>query len=92
MTTDELMQRYKVEMKVKLPKIYSHELLNNLFKYPYTKIEFVLKDLQVHRNTAQKYLDSLVEQNLLSKHKLGNENYYLNDALCHLLANVNQRN
>lgn len=86
----QLMQKYKIEIKEKLPKIYSHELLNNLFKYPYTKIEFVITDLQVHRNTAQKYLDHLVEEGLISKHKIANENYYLNDALCHLLANVNQ--
>ncbi|ALA25948.1 addiction module protein [Piscirickettsia salmonis] len=85
-----LMRRYKNSVKNNLPKIYSHDLLNNLFKHPYTKIDFVTQDLQVHRNTAHKYLDQLVELNLISKHKVGNENYYLNDALCGLLANINQ--
>lgn len=85
-----LMVQYKNTVKSNLPKIYSHELLNNLFKHPYTKIDFVTQDLQVHRNTAHKYLDQLVELNLISKHKIGNQNYYLNDSLCDLLANVNQ--
>jgi Fic family protein len=85
-----LMAQYKNAVKNNLPKIYSHDLLNNLFKHPYTKIDFVVQDLQVHRNTAHKYLDQLVELKLISKHKIGNENYYLNDALCDLLGNVNQ--
>ena len=33
-------------------RFYSHDLLNNLFKYPYTKIEFVMDDLGVSRGTA----------------------------------------
>ena len=37
-------------------KFYSQDLLNNLFKHPYTKIEFIEKDLGVSRITAAKYL------------------------------------
>jgi len=51
----------------------------------------VTQDLQVHRNTAHKYLDQLVGLGLISKHKMGSENYYLNDALCDLLANINKK-
>lgn len=87
---DDLMLVYKNVMRSKRPKIYSHELLNNLFLYPYTKIEYVVEGLQVHRNTAQKYLDKLVEIELITKHRLGSENYYLNIALYELLANVNK--
>ena len=86
----ELIQEYKLIIKDKLPKIYSHELINNLFKHPYTKIEFVVNDLKIHRNTAQKYLDKLADVELITKHKLGNENFYLNNALFELLANANQ--
>ena len=81
-----LMQRYKQIIKDKLPKIYSHELINNLFMHPYTKVEFVTHDLGVHRNTASKYLHQLVNIGLLSKHKLGKDNYYLNRELYNLLA------
>ena len=80
-----LMSEYKQEIKSKLPKLYSHELINNLFKYPYTKIELLVEDLGLHRNTARKYLDQLVEIELLEKHKKGKENYYLNKKLFKLL-------
>jgi Fic family protein len=37
------------------PKIYSQDLINNLFSHPYTKIEFIQNDLGVSRITATKY-------------------------------------
>ena len=82
-----LMQTYKHTIKAKLPKIYSHELINNLFTHPYTKVEFVTHDLNIHRNTASKYLNQLVGIGLLTKHKLGKDNFYLNDKLYELLSN-----
>jgi len=81
-----LMQKTKQTIKAKLPKIYSHELINNLFTHPYTKVEFITQDLNIHRNTASKYLNQLVEIGLLSKHKLGKDNYYLNNELYALLS------
>ncbi len=86
-----LMQRHKHTLREQLPKVYSQELINNLFRHPYTKIEFVTSDLQITRKTAAKYLDEAVRIGLLSKHKLGKDNYYLNDALYELLLNVNAR-
>ena len=83
-----LMQQHKEKLRTELPKVYSQDLINNLFRHPYTKIEFVMDELIVHRNTATKYLDELVRIGLLTRHKLGKENYYLNDALYALLQNV----
>ncbi|NJM67209.1 MAG: Fic family protein [Acaryochloris sp. RU_4_1] len=83
-----LMWVMKQRMRDELPKIYSQDLLNNLFRHPYTKIEFVTDELQVHRNTAMKYLDELVRLGLLSKHRFGKENYYINDDLFELFLNV----
>lgn len=79
-----LMQRYKLKIRSELPKIYSQELLNNLFNHPYTKIEFVMNDLRVSRLTAAKYLEQIVEQGLLRKEKIGRSNYYINEALVEL--------
>jgi Fic family protein len=84
----ELMKAAKQKMRSELPKIYSQDLLNNLFRHPYTKIEFVSQELQIHRNTAIKYLDELVGIKILSKHRLGKENYYVNDDLFNLFLNV----
>lgn len=81
-----LMQKYKHEMKAKLPKLYSQDLLNNLFKYPYTKIEFIERDLSVSRSTAIRYLEELVRNEFLEKQKLGRESYYVNKSLFELLS------
>lgn len=86
-----LMQQHKDRLRNELPKIYSQDLVNNLFRHPYTKIEFVMNELQVHRNTASRYLEELVGIGLLSKHRLGKENFYLNDALFQLLLDVGGR-
>lgn len=67
-------------------KFYSQDLLNNLFKHPYTKIEFVVNDLGVSRLTAANYLNKLAEDKMLKKHKLGTGNYYVNEALFNLLT------
>lgn len=75
------MHQVKHRLRSELPRIYSQDLINNLFRHPYTKTEFVTAELMIHRNTAAKYLEALVRLGLLSKHRLGKENYYLNDAL-----------
>jgi Fic family protein len=66
-------------------RFYSQDLINNLFIHPYTKIEFVQRDLQVSRLTATKYLDALVEGGFVAKQKLGRSNYYINVALNQIL-------
>ena len=67
-------------------KFYSQDLLNNLFKHPYTKIEFLVNDLGVSRLTAASYLNKLADDKMLRKDKLGTGNYYINEALFELLT------
>ncbi|MFN8769974.1 MAG: hypothetical protein ACK5WP_03820 [Neisseriaceae bacterium] len=69
--------------------IYSKELLESIFKHPYTKIKFIENDLKVQRQIASKYLDKLVELELLNQHKMGRNNYYINHELFQLLSNAN---
>ena len=83
-----LMMQHKKKIRTELPKIYSQDLINNLFKHPYTKIDFVVQDLQVTRKTAAKYLHSLCDAGFLSEIKIGKEIYFLNNELFQLLANV----
>jgi len=73
-------------MRAELPKIYRQELLNNIFRHPYTKIEFVMKDLDVSRLTATKYLDRLAQKGFFEKRKVGRTNYYINAPLCDLFV------
>lgn len=82
----ELMQDYKLMIKQQLPKIYSQDLLNNLFKYPYTKIEYLQKGLDISRSTAIRYLDALISLGILKKKKIGRDNFFLNEALFEILA------
>lgn len=77
----DLMQHTKHRMRDECPKIYRQELLNNLFNHPYTKIEFVMSDLDISRITATKYLDELVGIGLLDKTKVGRSNFYINTPL-----------
>ncbi len=67
-------------------KFYSQDLLNNLFKHPYTKIEFIENDLGVSRITASKYLNRLAKDKVLKKQKLGTGNYYINEKLIKILT------
>lgn len=82
----ELMLNYKHKLRSNY-KFYSQDLLNNIFKHPYTKIEFVVKDLGVSRLTAANYLNKLSEDKMLRKEKLGTGNYYINEGLFTLLSN-----
>ena len=66
-----MIQAYKLKIREEKPKIYRQELLNNLFNHPYTKIEFVMNDLEVSRITATRYLDELTDIGLLQKEKVG---------------------
>ena len=81
----DLMFEYKHQLRDNY-KFYSQDLLNNLFKHPYTKIEFVVNDLGVSRLTAANYLNKLADDKILKKEKLGTGNYYINERLFELLT------
>ncbi|MDR3414302.1 MAG: Fic/DOC family N-terminal domain-containing protein [Formivibrio sp.] len=79
----------KQRMRAELPKIYKQELLNNLFRHPYTRIEYVQEDLNLRsRQTAAKYLDTLAENGFVVKHQAGRNNYYINTALVRLFLDM----
>ncbi|MBP7173899.1 MAG: Fic family protein [Cloacibacterium sp.] len=83
-----LMDEYKHKIRDKY-KFYSHDLINTLFKHPYTKIDFVERELGIHRNTASSYLNSLAndENQFLMKIKAGKSFYFVNHRLLNILKN-----
>ncbi len=83
-----IMMDYKHRIRAELPKIYSQDLLNNLFRHPYTKIESVQNDLRVSRLTAAKYLEQLTEKGFIEKHKIGRYNYYVNRPLMNIFMDI----
>ena len=85
-----LMQDTKKTLRTDFPKIYSQDLLNNLFRHPYTRIEFVMRDLRRSRPTATSYLEQLVEAGILEKHISGRDNYYINSRLIDMFLKVSE--
>jgi len=85
-----LMADYKRRLREHPSVRYSQDLLNNLFRHPYTRIEFVQADLGVTRQTAAKYLDQLAETGFVEKHQQGRNNYYINTPLIELFLRVSE--
>lgn len=79
------MQNMKILLKRDY-KFYSHDLINHLFKHPYTKIEFLMKELNISRPTAANYLNQLADDNVLVKLKQGKNNYYINHNLVNIFS------
>ncbi|NLU14097.1 MAG: Fic family protein [Gammaproteobacteria bacterium] len=86
----ELMAQTKQRMRNAVPKLYSQDLLNNLFRHPYTRIEFVQRDLNITRQTAARYLRELVKVGLLQEHSQGKHLYFINQPLVQLLLQGEQ--
>jgi Fic family protein len=87
-----LMTEFKTVLRPKFGKLYRHELLNNLFFHPYTKVEFLEKELMVSRVTANRYLSSLLETHLIDRVKIGKAYYYINIPLMNLFMSVSDNN
>ncbi len=73
------------EIKDKLPKIYSRELIDLLFYEFYTKIQYIEEGLGVSRRTSVNYLTALEREGFLVSEKLGKERIYQNKRLFDLV-------
>lgn len=73
------------EIKEKLPKIYSKELIDLLFYEFYTKTIYIEKGLSVTRKTAASYLTALEKEGFLTSQKIGKERIYQNKRLYDLV-------
>nr|WP_321427648.1 Fic family protein [uncultured Campylobacter sp.] len=66
---------------------YSKDLVEALFWYPYTKIDFIQNRLKIHRDTASKYLKTCEKLGKLKSIKIGRNIYYINLELFNILEN-----
>ena len=80
-----LMEKMAEEIKTELPKAYSKDLLEIIFKLPYTKRQFLIDAGLGTPKTVGNYLISLEEKGFLKSVKLGKEKLYLNHQLMELL-------
>ena len=69
----------------KLPRIYSKDLIEQLFIHPYCKIEFLVNNLGIERKAASRYLNGLEEIGILKSQQKGKEVIYINTKLYNLL-------
>ena len=69
----------------KLPRIYSKDLIEQLFIHPYSKIEFLVNNLGIERKAASRYLNGLEEIGILKSQQKGKEVIYINIKLYNLL-------
>ncbi|CAA6805551.1 MAG: MloA protein, putative [uncultured Sulfurovum sp.] len=76
-----LMKETKHIIRERLPKIYSKDLIEILFSHPYTKIDFVVDELNVTRKTASKYLVELEKLGVLQEVKIKNSKFFINVEL-----------
>ncbi len=79
------MSEYEKEIKQKLPKVYSKDLIEILFNLPYTKRQFLVEAGIGNLKTVGNYLMELEKAGFLQSEQLGKEKLYLNHALLDIL-------
>jgi Fic family protein len=81
------MEKAVEEIKIKLPKIYSKDLIEILFRLPYTKRQHLIDENIGNPKTVGNYLIALEENGFLKSVKVGKEKLYLNQQLLNILEN-----
>jgi Fic family protein len=83
----ETIEETAIEIKKKLPKIYSKDLIEILFRLPYTKRQHLMDENIGNLKTVGNYLIALEENGFLKSEKVGKEKLYLNHKLLEILEN-----
>jgi Fic family protein len=73
------------EIKMKLPKVYSKDLIEILFRLPYTKRQHLIDENIGNLKTVGNYLIALERNGILKSEKFGKEKLYLNQKLLKIL-------
>ena len=83
-----LMEQITKEIKEKLPKVYTKELVEILFRLPYTKRQFLIDAKLGTPKTVGNYLIELENEGFLHSEKVGKEKLYLNHRLMKVLEEI----
>jgi Fic family protein len=73
-------------VRVKLPKIYSHELVDVIFEQPYCRIANLVEAGIAGRQAASRYLKALVSIGVLREQTFGKEKLFVHPKLLTLLT------
>ena len=79
---DETVERCRLE----IPKVYSKELIELIFRQPYCKIGFVVDAGIAQRKTASEYLQALENMGFLKGEMAGREMVYRHPGLLKVLT------
>jgi Fic family protein len=82
----ELMQHTSVYVQQEMPKIYSWELVEALFKQPYCRINNLVSTGIAKRQTASVYLKQLCDIGVLKEFKSGRETLFVHPKYIELLT------
>ena len=81
----EYREEVKKDLKLKVPKIYSNELLDVLFEQPYCQIADLVRMGIAKRQSASVYLKKLVEIGLLTEERVGRSALFIHEEYRNLL-------
>jgi Fic family protein len=70
-----------------LPKVYSKDLVEIIFRLPYTKRQYLMDAGLGTQKTVGNYPSALEDAGFLTSKKMGKEKLYLNTALMNILEN-----
>lgn len=73
-------------LRVKLPKIYSRELVDVIFEQPYCRIANLVEARIAGRQAASRYLKALVSIGVLREQAFGKEKLFVHPKLMNLLT------
>ena len=81
-----LMETVREQVQKDAPGVYSKDLIEQIFRQPYCKIQFLERAGMGTRQTCSKYLRELERLGVLHGRKIGREVYFINRALFDLLT------
>lgn len=82
---EKLMGTMGAEIQAKLPKVYSKDLMEVLFRLPYSKRQFLEEAGLGNLKTVGNYLKELEDAGYLKSEQVGKEKLYLNHQLLEIL-------
>lgn len=82
-----LMESVRERVQREAPGVYSKDLIEQIFRQPYCKIQFLEHAGMGTRQTCSKYLRELERLGVLQGQKMGREVYFINRDLFELLTN-----
>jgi Fic family protein len=81
----QVMDEIAFDIKKTLPKVYSKDLVEILFRLPYTKRQHLIDENIGNPKTVGNYLMALEEHGFLHAEKVGKEKLYINHRLLKIL-------